>query len=539
MVMQAQLQAAVAMAQQHPEQHRQHQQESIFLQQQLRGDQLQRWGSLTSVTSTSSSDWNDIGLPPPAPLRQRSMSSPADAPVPLPAALHQQQQQQYLLACSMPEQQYLLEQQHSLQTCLSMGDSGSLEALVYEAGPRHPGSCMPAADQDAQMLDGDCSAAQPAWGPVSPSVLATAAAFARARHSQQALSTLHSSGSMSSTSSGGSSSSFSQPLATPSSGRSERSASYPGGGSSSCCTVAMELCNSSERSLPRMDSSLLRCQSVAASPKHPEAARLSAQELIMLSKLKAILAEREQLVSIEKQIRHKLHDEQVSRAAAAAAGSSPRAAAAAAAMKQASSLLHQQQRSHSFSGCSLQSPQARALQPSPSMSLPAGAVAAAAASAGGGGGSPHSSRHQHSSTAAALLAAAADPAQVLEYARAHKQQQQQHQACMAAVAAATTAGSPRACPQSAGQQKHVGRNQGLNPAAMAKLRQLMALQQQQIQVQQVRQTGGSARICLLDAHPCLATSHGAVGCAPVHCRIIDPFCLWLLLCALQELLALL
>lgn len=482
--MQAQLHAAVAMAQQQqPEQQGQHQQESIFLQQQLSVDQLQRWGSLTSVTSTCSSDWNDIGLPP-LPLRsQRSMSSPADAPVPHTAALHQQQQ--YLLVCSMPEQQYLLEQQHSLQTCLSMGDSGSLEALVYEAGLRHPGSCMPAADQDAQMLDGDT---QPAWGTLSPSVLATAAAFARARRSQQALSTLHSSGSMSSTSSGGSSS-FTQPLATQSSGRSERSVSYPGGGSSSSCTAAMELC-SSERSLSRMDSSLLRCQSVAASPKHPEAARLSAQELVVLSKLKAILSEKEQLASIERQLRHKLVDEQASRAAAAAAGGSPRAAAAA--LKQASALLHQQQRSHSFSGCSLQSPQARALHSSSSMGSPAAAVAAAAVSPGGGG-SPCSSRHQHSSTAAALLAAAADPALVLEYAHAHKQQQQQHLACMAAVAAATTAGSPRACPQSGGQQKHAAHKQGLNPAAMAKLRQLMALQQQQIQVQQVGQTGGSAR----------------------------------------------
>lgn len=529
MVMQAQLHAAVAMAQQQQPDQR----ESIFLQQQLSDQQLQRWGSLTSVTSTCSSDWNDIGLPP-LPLRQRSMSSPADAaPVPNPAALHHQQQQ-YLLACSMPEQQYLLEQQHSLQTCLSMGESGSLEALVYEAGLRHPGSCMPAADQDAQMLDGDT---QPAWGTLSPSVLASAAAFARARRSQQALSTLHSSGSVSSTSSG-SSSGGSQPLATQSSGRSERSVSYPG---SSSCNVAMELC-SSERSLYRMDSSLLRCHSVAASPKHPEAARLGAQELVVLSKLKAILSEQEQLASIEKQLRHKLVDEQASRAAAAAAaaGGSPRAAAAAAAaLKQASALLHhQQQRSHSFTGCSLQSPHARALHSSPSMGSPAAAVAAVAASAGSGGSPCSSSRHQHSSTAAALLAAAADPALVLEYARAHKQQQQQHQACMAAVAAATAAGSPRACPQSGGQQKHVTRKQGLNPAAMAKLRQLMALQQQQIQVQQVSQTGGFTRNCLLAACPVLCPHPTELLVAPL-LHNPYPFCLWLVFCALQELLALL
>jgi hypothetical protein len=236
-----------------------------------------------------------------------------------------------------------------------------------------------------------------------------------------------------------------------------------------------------------MDSTLLRCQSVAtaASPKHqPEtAARLSAQELAVLSKLKAILSEKEQLAGIEKQLRYKLLDEQVSRAVAAAGGS-PRAAAAAT-MKQASALLHhqqQQQRSHSFSGgCSMQSPQPRGhLHTSPSVGSPAAAAASA-------GGSPRSSssRHQHSSTAAALLAAAADPVLVLEYARAHKQQQQQHQACMAGVAAATSAGSPRACALVGSQQKHAARKQGLNPAAMAKLRQLMVLQQQQIQVQQV------------------------------------------------------
>lgn len=72
-----------------------------------------------------------------------------------------------------------------------------------------------------------------------------------------------------------------------------------------------------------------------------------------------------------------------------------------------------------------------------------------------------------SSTAATLLAAHADPTLVGEYLRCHRLQHQQHQACTAAVAATSL--------------QHKG---GMSPAAVAKLRQLMALQQQQIQAQQ-------------------------------------------------------
>jgi hypothetical protein len=388
---------------------------------------LQRWGSVTSTTS--SNDWNDIGLPPLP--RQRSLSAPADA--------NQQQQHDqmaYASSLSLPEQCMLQQQQHGMP----------LEALVYEAAVRQqqggsPRSCMPS-DSDA-MLEGDSQA----WDTLSPAAFATAAAFARARRSHQAL---HSSGSMSSTSS--SSGSFASSLGHAHSGR---SFSYTGN------AVAMDVCSSgSARSLPCMDS--LRGQE---SPKHADLqhaqAKLSPQELAMLTKLRAIMTEKEQLSSIEKQLRCKLGAETLK-----ATSGSPRAAAQAAAARSAFLQQHQHQRS----GCA-RSPQARALH----QSAPLGSPAAAPA-----GGSP--CRHS-SSTAAALLASGADPALIVEYVRAHKQQQQQHQACAAAVAAAAAAvSSPRAA-HTGGQKQ--ARKQGLSPVAMAKLRQLMALQQQQIQVQQV------------------------------------------------------
>lgn len=389
---------------------------------------LQRWGSVTSTTS--SNDWNDIGLPPLP--RQRSLSAPADASP-------QQQQDQLLAYASLPfPEQYMLQQQHSLP----------LEAMVYEAAVRQqhggsPRSCALSAP-DA-MLEGDSQV----WDTLSPAAFATAAAIARARRCHQAL---HSSSSMSSTSSGSSSSSFGQGLGHAHSGRSERSVSYTGH------PVAMDVCSSgSARSLPCLDS--LRCQD---SPKHADLqhaqAKLSPQELVMLTKLRAILSEKEQLSSIEKQLRHKLEAE-----ASKASSGSPRAAAQAAAAR--SAFLQQHQRS----ACA-RSPQARALhQPAP--------VGSPATSPAGGSPCSHSS-----STAAALLAAGVDPALVVEYVRAHKQQQQQHQACAAAVAAAAAAASSPRAPHAG--HKHA-RKQGLGPVAMAKLRQLMALQQQQIQVQQV------------------------------------------------------
>lgn len=390
---------------------------------------LQRWGSVTSTTS--SNDWNDIGLPPLP--RQRSLSAPADANL--------QQQQHDLLAYAsswpLPEQHML--QQHSLP----------LEVLVYDSAVRQqqgesPHSCMPS-DPDA-MLEGDSQA----WDTLSPAAFATAAAFARARRSHQAL---HSSGSMSSTSSGSSSSSFGQALGHAHSGRSDQSITYTG---IPVATDGMDLCSSgSARSLPCMDT--LHGQE---SPQHADLqkahqVKLSSQELVMLTKLKAIMTEKEQLSNIEKQLRCKLEAE-------ASKAASPRAAARAAAAR--SAVLQ-----HQLNGCA-RSAQARAVhQP-----VPLGSPAAAPADS-------RPCRHS-SSTAAALLAAGADPALVVEYVRAHKQQQQQHQACAAAVVAAAAAAGSNSRAALAGH-KHA-RKQGLCPGAMAKLRQLMALQQQQIQVQQ-------------------------------------------------------
>lgn len=182
----------------------------------------------------------------------------------------------------------------------------------------------------------------------------------------------------------------------------------------------------------------------------------------MLAKLKTIMSEKEQLTQVEKHLRHKLEEE-----ASRAMSGSPRAAAQAAALKAA--LLHHQQRSSSNGSFS-----SHRSSPLPHQALPH-------SPAGHAAGSPP--RHGNS-TAAALLAANAEPAVVAEYLRAHKLQQQQHQACMAAAAAAAAAGSS---PQGGhhGRQQPVKRT-AMTPAAMAKLKQLMALQQQQIQIQQVR-----------------------------------------------------
>jgi hypothetical protein len=199
----------------------------------------------------------------------------------------------------------------------------------------------------------------------------------------------------------------------------------------------------------------------------------------MLTKLKAIMTEKEQLSNIEKQLRCKLEAE-------ASKAASPRAARAAAAR---SAVLQ-----HQLNGCA-RSAQARAVhQP-----VPLGSPAAAPADS-------RPCRHS-SSTAAALLAAGADPALVVEYVRAHKQQQQQHQACAAAVVAAAAAAGSNSRAALAGH-KHA-RKQGLCPGAMAKLRQLMALQQQQIQVQQV---GGGVLCCAVLVKALCWGCRGVSGC---------------------------
>lgn len=404
--------------------------------------QLHSWGS---VASTASSDWNGIGLPPLP--RQRSLTAlSGDFHQ---AVSHVQQMQQALaLANSVPlPEQYLLEQQHSLQACLSvplqgMG-SGPLETLVYEAATKHCGSPQSSsmlAEADFPYYQGDSAA----WDSVSPAAFAAAAAIARARRS------LHSNASMNSSHSGHS-------AAAVHSSRSERS--FVSAGS----PVAMDICSSgSARSLSGMDAT----QRQGSSPCAQHGKVLTAQDLAMLAKLKAILGEREQLGNYEKQLKQKLEEE-----AGRVLSGSPRAAAAAAqaaALKQHQQhhqASHSSRRSSSWSGGPTRPREGvRSAQHSP---LPA------------------SAQHRHSnSTAAALLAAAADPAAVVDYMRAHKQQQHQHQACMAALAAAAAAGSSPRASQSGGHQGGA-KQQGLSHAAMAKLRQLMALQQQQIQMQQV------------------------------------------------------
>ena len=239
-------------------------------------EQLLSWPSVAS--NASSSEWNDVGLPPLP--RQRSLTT-------MSAELPGVYQQAFALAANsvpMPTDTFLMEQ-HSLQACMSvplqgMG-SGPLESLVYEAATRHCGggsprnnsSCCTPGDTDA-MADADGIA----WADsLTPAALAAAAAVARARRS------LHTSISMASTASG-SSSACSQGQHS----RAERSFSTHAAGSS---PMAMDVCSSSSsRSLAGMD---------AQGP-------VIAQELLMLAKLKAIVNEREQLGSYEKQLRHKI-----------------------------------------------------------------------------------------------------------------------------------------------------------------------------------------------------------------------------------------
>jgi hypothetical protein len=459
MVAQSQIQAATAMGQHH--------EPRDTLVQGL--GELQRWGSLTSTAS--SSDWNDIGLPPLP--RQRSGGSPSSEHLTRQGSDDAASQaQQYLsnvrYAHSMPLPEGYLMQQQSLQGV----SSGQLEALVFEAARR---SCSPryaAVEADA-MLDCD----NQAWEGLSPAVYAAAAALARPRRPLQ---TLHSSISMSSTSSTGCNS---QPLVYPQQQHAtrDRSFSHTGSFSNGSSPVAMDHCYSSgsARPLPMVDLQRQGSPTQADLQRTQGQARLTPQEVLMLAKLKNIMSEREQLTSVELELRHQLEEQ-----AHKAHTGSPRAAAAAAAAATAKQvpLHHQQQhhqaqhRSSSFS-TSRPLPQTRhAHHPST-----AGAPTAHAVS-----GSPI---QRHNSTAAALLAAAADPMLVAEYMRAHKQQQQQHQACFAAAAATAAGNGVR------GAAKGTG---GLSPAAMAKLRQLMALQQQQIHAQQV---------CSLSVtHLCLAVA---------------------------------
>lgn len=446
MVAQSQIHAAIAMGQHHEPR-----------DSHLQGwGELQRWGSLTS--NASSSDWNDIGLPPLP--RQRSGGSPSsehltrqgsdDA-----ACQAQQYQTSVRYAHSMPLPDGYLMQQQSLQGV----SSGQLEALVFEAARRSGSPRYASADADA-MLDCD----NQAWEGLSPAVYAAAAAaaLARPRRPQQ---TLHSSISVSSTSSNGCNS---QPLMFPQQQHTrERAFSHTGSFSNGNSPVAMDQCysSSSARPLPVVDLQRQGSPTQADLQRTQGQARLTPQEVIMLAKLKNIVSEREQLNSVELELRHQLVEE-----AHKAHSGSPRAAAAAAAAAAKPAALHQQQQQ--------QRPQHRSSSFNTSRGIPQArhahhVSAGGAPAASGSSGSPI---RRHNSTAAALLAAAADPLLVAEYMRAHKQQQQQHQACFAAAAASAAAGGG-VC----GAAKAQG---GLPPAAMAKLRQLMALQQQQIHAQQ-------------------------------------------------------
>lgn len=423
--------------------------------------ELQRWGSVTSTAS--SSDWNDIGLPPLP--RQRSISAPVwanlerqgsgAAAAAAAAAATQHYQHTLAMTGSGPLPQEYLMQQADLPVSLSMSQplqpmgSDPMDALVQDMVYRHSSSPRSCAHADVETVYEDDSTH--AWECLTPAGYAAAAAAAHGR-SRRTQHVLHSSASMSSTTSTSSGSSFSQPISYAFSGRSSGSHSH-----SSISPMAIDSCNGHDRarSLPCLDRHSL--------PRHSEPgqqhARLNPQELAMLAKLKTIMSEKEQLCQVEKQLRHKLGEE-----ASRAMSGSPRAAAQAAALKAA--LLHQQQRSSSTGSFS-----SHRSSPLPHQALPH-------SPAGHAAGSPP---RRGNSTAAALLAASADPAVVAEYLCAHKLQQQQHQACMAAAAAAAAGSSPHGGHHA---RQQLAKRTAMSPAAMAKLKQLMALQQQQIQIQQ-------------------------------------------------------